>query len=115
MLRGVTVWIIVATAVVWIVWDLVVYFGAKNVEATFSRVIWDWSHHPLGTLLVLAMGVLMGHFFYSARRLDLLAVFAAGVVGGAAYWGQKREKPSPDDGEGSEGPEGPENGPQSER
>lgn len=101
VLREITIWIIVATAVVWIGWDVYVYFVAKNVDATFSRVIWDWSHHPLGILLVLAMGILMGHFFYSARRLDLLGVFAAGVVGGAAYWGQKRKEPSPDEREGS--------------
>lgn len=89
-LRTITVSVILATAVTWIVWDCYVYFGLHKVEATFSRILFEWSQTPPGFLLVLAFGVLMGHFFVSVARLDLLGVLLAGIAAGAIFWGQKK-------------------------
>ena len=59
-----TIWILVGTAVLLVVWDVVAYFGA-GPAATISRVMLDWAGaHPIVPFM---LGVIAGHFFWPQR------------------------------------------------
>lgn len=87
--RTVSVWSLLLITIAVIAWDAYVYFALHRTDATYSRILFDWSRQPWGFLLVLAAGVLMGHWFVDAKRWDLLVTLLAGIAGGAMYWGQK--------------------------
>lgn len=90
-LRSVTTGFIIATAVLWIGWDVYVWFLRGDIDATFSRIIMAWSQTKLGVLIVVALGVLMGHFFFDNKRWDLMIALGAGIAGGALFWRQRPE------------------------
>jgi len=61
-LRRITQVGVIATAVLWIGWDVVAYLWGGN-ESTISRVITDASRDwPIIPLLV---GIVLGHLFFS--------------------------------------------------
>jgi len=61
-LRRITQVGVIATAVLWIGWDVVAYLWGGN-ESTISRVITDASRNwPIIPLLV---GIVLGHLFFS--------------------------------------------------
>ena len=63
MIRKITSTIIIACAVIIVLWDIVAYFSEEN--STVSVVITDWSRiHPT---IALFAGILMGHWFIPAK------------------------------------------------
>jgi len=61
-LKVVTIAIMVVTLVVWVVWDVYVAFVARDMDATFSRLLYAAARDT--PAVALAFGVLMGHFFW---------------------------------------------------
>lgn len=84
MKRRITVWLILVTVAVWIIWDI--YVATTGTGATESEVIRDWaatwSFLPYGT------GVVAGHFFFNweelpeklVRRVMMVAVWVSIVL-----------------------------------
>lgn len=58
-----TTWIIIATALVWLVFDIFA-FVTKKYE-TFSDKITRWSYYS--PIMPFILGVLMGHWFWTTN------------------------------------------------
>lgn len=62
-IRLMTGFLILATVVVWIGWDVYAWLAAD--DATISVVVTDWSRIAPG--IAFLVGVLCGHFFFPAK------------------------------------------------
>ena len=60
-----TKWLILITPLIWIAWDVYVYFHDGN-PATESAVIVRWSTYAPG--IAFLCGILCGHLFFSLRE-----------------------------------------------
>lgn len=57
--------LILATVVIWLVIDLWLYYSD---HATISQLVWEWTR--VSAAIVLAVGILVGHWFFPAERKD---------------------------------------------
>lgn len=57
---------IIATVAIWIIYDLYALYRSKKTEYTISYVIGGWGKKYPGIqmLVLLALGILIGHFFW---------------------------------------------------
>ena len=58
-----TTWIIIVTALVWLVWDIYAFVSKKHV--TFSDKITKWSYYS--PMVPFILGMLMGHWFWTTN------------------------------------------------
>lgn len=121
MTRKITIGLIVATAAVWIGWDLFAFFDTSTAGDTESEVIRDFA--TKSHALPFAFGVLGGHFFWTTKKkiwsrltliplvliaitifvldvvgirapLPSIAFLAAGTIAGRLFWAQHVSNPS---------------------
>jgi len=63
-MRKITIWSLGIVTLVLLIWDVLAYFFGEN--ATISVVVTDWAYYT--PWFPLAVGVLIGHWFFPAKR-----------------------------------------------
>ncbi len=93
-MRNNTIIILLVNLILLVIWDVYVYLR-NDIEATISKIIYDFSRYGfVGILFTFCLGLLVGHFVVDSKRIDILITLLLGIINGALVFPNKSSKKS---------------------